>query len=408
MDAIYTESLANDGSSYWYTSWEDNGIYRTDIRTGETECVDTFSEEPIRNQLYGSVALYGNFLVAIPRRAKKIAIYNITEKNIQYISFNLPEEKHWRGGYFGANIVFQNYIFMLGLRYPIILRLDMETYEVSYYREWYTEVKKYIMQQEFPRFFATDVCVEDGKFYVPLCCVGYVLCFDMEAGETELIRIGDVKGGYETLCSDGKDFWLASSTDRKLIRWNHISGEIREYQEFPKGCFSPSILFFKSFYCDNEIFLVCKTPNKIIRMNPTTGIMSELQTQAVYKPNNPYAKWWYAEPAGKHKIRMINSVEKCWHELDLQTEETSHYYYSCSFPEAFFLKHDGDKKRFLDRGGVFLEGYWRTTIEGFLRYIQDMQKDMKQFLLSYVAGISVNADGSCGRNVLENVTRDLF
>lgn len=408
MESIYSESLAKDGHYYWYTSFEDNGIYRTDIRTGETECIDRFSEESQRNMLYGSVVFFDNKLVAIPRFAKKIGIYNIAEKSIQYISFKLPEGRNWRGGCFAAHAVFRNYIYMLGVRYPIILRLNMETYEVSYYGEWYTEVEPYIRPQESPIFFFTrDIYVEGSKFYAPLSCAGFVLCFDMEVGEASLIQVGNEKSGLETLCSDGSDFWLTSSKDKKVIRWNHKSGAIKESWEFPTCLSLSNMRFYKSFCCNNEIFLVPVRDNKIIRINPAVGTMSELQISAQGDLNKSFVNRQYAEPVNEHTIRMINRVEKCWHELNLQTGQTLHYRYSCDFPEAFSLQSDSDKEWFLKQGGIFCEGYQRRYLKRFLEYTQNVPDEMKRFLLTHAAG-GDNKDETCGMSILQAIKRELI
>lgn len=408
MDAVYTESIASDGEDYWYTSWDDNGIYKTNIKAGKTECAARFTEEPMRKLLYGSNVLYGNRLVAVPRLAQKIGIYDIIKKECQYVPFQLPEEKYWQWGHFSAYVVYKNYIYMLGIRCPIILRLDMDTYVVKYYGDWYAGLKPYIdSPTAHPLFFGGDPYIEDTKFYAPVGCASFVLCFDMEQERVQLIPVKKERGGYDTLCFDGRDFWLASGEDRAVLKWNRESGSTEEYRSFPEAFSMKRPLFTKSFYCHGKVWLTSRFANIILQIDPDTGKMEEVLIPGTEYLKSTSFRPTYVEPVGNESVRTIDRIGKCWHELNLKTGQVSHYRYAVkTFAESFVLESDSDKQWFVKRGGAYVEGGGKY-LDGFLEYVRNVPEGMNQLQVSCAHEMLAHGDDTCGEKVLRAVRKEL-
>ncbi len=105
---------------------EMNGLVKANIHTGLVQFIDFFEGESTIYQLHSKSVLYQDKVFFLPWNAKRIAIYDTTNKSLQYIDTNNDEKP----GRYIDYLRDGRYVYLLSDREWQIECLDMETEKI--------------------------------------------------------------------------------------------------------------------------------------------------------------------------------------------------------------------------------------------------------------------------------------
>ena len=163
----------------WFTSGDYNGLYKYNLEEKRTERIAIFPYEPFEQVgLFLKMVQYKNSLIFVPATAKRIYIFNIegggfTDVKIPGLSDILQPI------YFGEAVIYKEYLYLLGVRYPGIVKINLESYEVEIVDQWLDELSDEIMLDKNENILGYGGVVEEDRFLIPCYQCNRVLEFNM-------------------------------------------------------------------------------------------------------------------------------------------------------------------------------------------------------------------------------------
>lgn len=206
----------------WYAASGFNGLFCAEVKTGKSRFIGRFPNEDdsAGRDLFGCMCCYNDKLIFAPLRAKNIAIYNI--KLDKFESYKIPDpemgwEKHDMK--FFAVTIFEHYIFFLGCVTPVIAKLDILSFELAMYYDWFDKFKIYGVKLG-KSMFDRHIVVIDESFYVTSRQNNTLMSYNMKTNENSIYEVGEIESQYATLCYDGNNFWMVDEYRHQLISFN--------------------------------------------------------------------------------------------------------------------------------------------------------------------------------------------
>ncbi len=218
----------------WFISKNYSSLFYVNLRTEEIILEAIIPNEKY-NQSFSFVQLQivENKIVIIPHFSKYIFIYDIIEKMFKEI--NIKEEictiEESKRLFIGSNI-YGKYVFIFPALATTVIRLDVEECSITYIDGWFEEIEKKIKLENY-FFFSRQNVIVDGKIYAPFCNMNAVMELDCESLKYKIHNLGVDNWAYLGICSDGKNFWLPTTKENILVRWdfrNNIGDKILAYE----------------------------------------------------------------------------------------------------------------------------------------------------------------------------------
>lgn len=206
--------IVND--TLWVSAERHNGLYKVNLSTNKAELVCRFTEEDLlRYELYQKMIHYGNKLILIPWRAKSIAIYDMVNGDMEYITpdydaiYGLPK--------FSEAFVHENYVYMFPAVTPNIVRLDLDTKEISYLPECCKDLAQ--PNKKITIFSGGEYSNE--HIWIATTQTNCLVEFSPNDNTYKIHSIGENKAGFRdvAITDDGKKMYLIN-TDNEVIEWN--------------------------------------------------------------------------------------------------------------------------------------------------------------------------------------------
>lgn len=148
--------------------------------------------------------------------AEDILVYDVQRHQIQRIvipKVEFDNTQRMKNECFGSWAICGNILYLFPWRVPGILRINLNTYEMSWICDWINAYEKYISDVRLT-YFRKDVWV-DGKYaYLVTWNAPIVFKFDMEKGTYEFIEIDNLKVGISTLCRHDEDLFLSDKNGK--------------------------------------------------------------------------------------------------------------------------------------------------------------------------------------------------
>ncbi len=246
--AISAEDCVQVKDWLFFISKEINIICSLNMNNGEISIVDSIPEEDILNSRLGSKIInWRDYLVFAPMSAKKIWRYNLETKE-----WKGYERRHLGDGKTGDEmfqaVLYHDAVFIIGSNYPAIIRLDLQSEELTYFEEPYKILEE--KRKEYRDCYFRSDCVQiDNYIYLASALDNLVLRFDMQKLDFEWIRVGNEGNRYSGISWDGKDFWLAPRYNTPIVKWNG-KDNCKEY--VLPALFSEKKLYFLGVICTDE------------------------------------------------------------------------------------------------------------------------------------------------------------
>lgn len=223
---LVTDCFEENGKLYFTPNMPgmEYALYKLDLTTGEIE-----KEAEMPGEAYGLLADTKYYDINIMNNKVILAGYNSSEtyiydrKKKSAVKIVLPETEIV--ACFDRTIRYDDKIFLKPKNYPAIVKIDIETYEMTCYRSC-VEVFNRMDGEELRFLWAYTV--KDNLLYMASAMESKMLIFNMDDGSYNIKDIGKYDFGYFSMVYDGEYFWMAAYGNDCIIRWDEETNETIE------------------------------------------------------------------------------------------------------------------------------------------------------------------------------------
>lgn len=357
---------------------------------------------------YYSAALERNgYIYVCPANAEHILVLDKQKKEMRKIM--LPHECEQRGAFSWAFDVGQ-YIFLLPSKYSSLVRLNTQTNQVSLVKD--------VGNFNYGMVNGTNsICgraYHKGKLFFINVAGDQFLIIDIETLESQIRETGFMQT-YQVIIpeSSESDFlWLLPFEGTKVIRWNYVTDERREYDVMIDGLKSyylrgdsvcDSKYFSSVAVAENMVFFAPMWGNMFVRLDLISGEAQkwnvDLDTMSADKDYFP--SWSTASfvrnREDEHKYRLLYVPTRSIYDVDLVTGKLDKV-------EVFFSKDEVLQHI----PGFAVESQWMQyccnenafhTLEDFLNGTMPGEAFNRERQLEEFEKINASIDGRCGERI---------
>lgn len=227
-EIVFNDANLIDGSFY-AASNVNNEFYKFD--ESGVEKLFQFEQEPAVRDLFMQTVCVGERIILTPLSAGSIYIYDQKSDDLIKIAY---EDRGVDNGKFHGCLLCGNVVYFLPLRYPEMIRLDLDDYSIAYIPVPYHRSGKAAAPQE-PQFVYG--CAEGDHLKVYRVLSDSLLDMNLKNGEVKEYRlpIGDCyiwgyfkQGDYEYVVSENGIFVLKKETvifhqkDNQYVNGNYF------------------------------------------------------------------------------------------------------------------------------------------------------------------------------------------
>ncbi len=203
----------------WFCLSEYRNLVSMDIETNETKAYTIpTSGAYVQKRAFASMELVGRKIYLIPFYERVIIQFDIDSEEFVKINLDsrLIENKY---ALFMGVGKYGEYLFVMGVSVPAILRVNTANNHVDYITDWCQKAEKLIF--DFKEIYFRKQCVVlDNKLFVPFCNANAILEMDCISMETTIHSLGEKKQGYSGICFGGNSLWLSPRKSGDMVKWN--------------------------------------------------------------------------------------------------------------------------------------------------------------------------------------------
>jgi len=164
-----------------------------------------------------------------PLNAEKIVVRE-AEGRLRHIPLKQADMPYW--GRFINAVADERYLFLIPLRYPYLVRMDLETEEIRYVEG----VQPFVAGCTADHVWLGGACcLKDGLLYLGAPFSTAVMVLQEETLETQQLTVGHGPCGTRAIAVDGDELWLLPMQGGLIRRWNPQTGAVRAYDAWVDG-----------------------------------------------------------------------------------------------------------------------------------------------------------------------------
>lgn len=337
-ETYYTKPIAmnmvEDNGKIWMSLLNRNGICEIDKVRGEARICRIFDGEPYDGKfLYSYVVKVSHYLIFSPWEAKNIAIYNLECDSMIYIP--LKKIEHQNGHYqkikFWNIIQHNSDVYLLGYDYPAIVKVNLDSRQVTYITDWVDEVERNVQSEDISGYFADGHVIVGNQALISVACMNAVLELDFETGNTKIIKIDVPMGGIGGIASaDGVNIWLVGkrSKTNRVCCWNIRTDRVSEYciEDEKDDIYDP---FYAPICTEKKIYFMPISASAIYEFDVVSKKIVKNRSLDIFlkKEENMRMLWWktLASRIEKNLLIFINCDDLKWYEYNVTTGEIRNY-----------------------------------------------------------------------------------
>jgi hypothetical protein len=385
----------------WFIHCHYNALCKMNINTGKTEIVDLAPYEPInKERLYYGIVKINEKLYFAPHKAKELAVYDLSRKHF----IGVAHKKHAKtsANQFAKIIHYKDYIFMIPIYYPALVRYDVKNNTYKYYHKFVDVLETYGKRpdQNAP-YFMNAVYADNNLLLAASATSNLVVEFNMETENISVHRVGNDENNFFGMEYDGNDYWLIPNKSKAIVRWNRITGQTFEYSNFPEGFISGNNAFFSIIDCKDYMLAFPKHANMIVRIDKDTGIMSEYKLPLHYKEGErkePYYSWpnnyYFVKKADDRNILALTAYDSSLLLIDTETQ-------TCVSKKCIIEKRIAGIEfgPLGDNYPYCLKESSYADVEDFINNLEDKKFFNRDEQIRAYSSVFDNTDGSCGKKI---------
>ena len=178
-----------------------NMLYSYDINTKRIEILGKIPKyEFISAKLIGRILKWKDKIILLPFMANEVWIWDMG--NGQWQEIEIEDASSYKMLFY-QGFIHHDEIHMIGCYYPAIVRINMNTMDLSYDRRIYDEIDNSGNKND-GIYFRTEYIKNDNTVIMGCCNTNRILKYNLDSYEYELAEVGDKKNDYEgvTLIND--------------------------------------------------------------------------------------------------------------------------------------------------------------------------------------------------------------
>lgn len=247
-----------DERSIWLCLGNKNAICEIDKKSKNVKILGSFPHNGLgEGDLSLSVKRIGDYIIFCPFKANDVAILHTLTGELEFIdviqilnSYNyssLGIEKFYR------MISYRNYIYFFGIRYPVIMRLDMGTKRIELFDEWVEEIERNKCKNAVS--FTDGYAQKGNKIYLPIGKCSGMLKVNLDTLEWEYIKVIPEIRGILGMVQDREFVWFTGHDvdARSFFQWNLDNDKFTQIDLPCQDAFyaplyyKKSLLFFRNY-----------------------------------------------------------------------------------------------------------------------------------------------------------------
>lgn len=397
-----SSSLQRDFSE-WYVTLN-NKLYHAPRQDYHYEYACDLSDYT-SGSYYWKAYPIGDKVYVVPHNGRDILVVaqNRVERRIP-----LPHPVVRPEGFAGAWQVGQ-YIFLLPVRYPAIVRYDTAADQLSYVEG---DISRWLGEIQGGQRLGGS-CVWRNHLLLASGHSGEVLSVDCDTLATEVVDLAPgSQQGCLALVPDGDDLWYLPLHGKRLLRWNPRTGSLRSYEDFPadfscmnidNGILCEDAPFGSAAFTEDAVYLSPGWGNQFVRLDKRTGKMERWQPELpgdLQRADGYYRVGWTGDFLAKRAEgvycylylpeRSIYDIElatgKC-HRIEIEFSDAALANYPAGFAKlADWIRYGCEEDAFNSLKDL-LDG----TIKG--------QSFDRAACLAAYGEIAANGDGTAGEKI---------
>lgn len=351
-----------------------------------------------------------------PKNAQNILVL-VKGKIAKTIQLKDLEE---RGGAFYAVWNIGIYIFLIPYRYPAIVRYNTQTDKVDYIENG----REIFVKKVDGQWRVGGSCVWKNFVLIASPDSNEVLAIESRTMQMSIISINtEFKNNCMRMVSDEDEIWLLPYEGTTIICWNPITGQTKEYNQWPEGfqCTSvpfgypckekpfSGIAFAKEWaiispYWGNKFFAINKVSGEIKEWKPPFRLSDE--------EKNGY---WFSEykgvflrPSEEKDVgtyRFFYNIDRKLYDINIETGDYREI--PIVFQKEELRAHEVG---FHEVSQWFQYGCLENsfcTLDNFLDGTLCGEPHDREREIAAYSSVSANADGTCGEKIYQTVCHNL-
>ncbi len=189
----------------------------------------------------------------------------------------LPDSGDPYAGRFADVVADDRYLFLIPMRYPYLVRLDLQTLELTCIRDVQPRMAG---DAGDGLWLAGGALLKDGLLYLGSPAGTAILVIREDTLEEQTIPLGEGTCGTSRIVPDGEDLWLLPLQDGCVRCWNPVKGSLRTYDAWIDGfdCAIPgqdvrcnAMPFGSAAFTRDAVILSPLWGNQFVRLDKATG-----------------------------------------------------------------------------------------------------------------------------------------
>lgn len=255
------------GEDIWFSNLYFNALIKINKSSGIIQIIDKFPNYNIEETwLYIAVYMIKDKLFFVPHKSKEIVSYDMISKKFISIPLDLDVIGKTEG-YFLSAYAYENFIYMFPAYTRYIIRFDVQDNSIVYLDQGLSTALKELPPKAV--CFIKEFEIIGNKIYIPFAMLNAIAIFDLEKEKLE-IKYLNIIGGCSTIKYTEGYFYMASSKNYQIYRWDEKNNEIMVYDIFPDEFISKDFLFSCSCVFDKKIIFMPLVSNMIISLDLQT------------------------------------------------------------------------------------------------------------------------------------------
>lgn len=294
----------------------------------------------------GAYERYGKVFIC-PGNGEEVLVFD--HGTLRHIA--LPKADMPYPGRFAGALADDRYLFLLPLRYPYLIRIDLRTEELVQVQGVQQRFVAHLSDMDW--FFGGSL-LKDGLLYLASPLRPEVLVLAEDTLDHQIVRLGQGKEGINVIAADGDDLYLLPLAGTGVLRWNPKKGSLRTYDAAIEGfsCFHPVFqapcngqAFSSTAFSEEEIVLAPNWGSHFVAIDKATGKARDWQPPAPLMEDG--GDYFYTGSHGVFTRRIGGSV---YHYMNWNTRRLYRVDVAAKSCREVLLQFDPDEVRARDAG----------------------------------------------------------
>ncbi len=322
-DKIAT-SYAWDSKDYiWFYGRNYNGLFRIEKKSSELEWVTSLPMEKLLNKRLsiGIITYEDKIVVPSWGGELRISIYDCTKDIWRVIEFSktlFGGKFKYSGAGFHMCIPYEKYVYVIGHMVPIVIRIDMENYNIKFIEDWKENVGIEINEMEIDKFIFAQGSVEKNVAYIPCGFTNAFLELNLETTKSRIVYIPtNVKAFNEGTFING-EIWITGLYEALLVIYSIEDKAVTEIcLEHNTDNISP--LFYRPIdFGDKVLIFAAKAKHSywVDKKTKQVSICTELDKK-VTEDSYIYANFFLAK--SNRDVHYWSLIEEKWYVFNVDT-----------------------------------------------------------------------------------------